>query len=88
MLKRTGRHSTATRNSASLRSVRVAIRTVRVKESILRRSLAEVLADPIPFPQLTKVDEPAQNVEESRRSHEVDEATRECEAKASGGAHR
>jgi len=62
----------------------VAIRTVRVKESILRRSLAEVLADPIPFPKLTKVDETAQDTKDPKTAEE-DETTRACEAKAGCG---
>ena len=55
-----------------------------MQESILRRSLAEVLADPIPFPKLRKVDEPEQKTEEAKPGQAEEHA---CEAETSHQAH-
>jgi hypothetical protein len=86
MSKKTGRRSAAGRVSSSPRGIRVVIRTVHVKESVLRRSLSEVLADPIPFPKLTKVDEPNRNSNDAEPSQAA-KAARVCEEKAgSAGA--
>lgn len=45
---------------------KVSIRTIDVDEGVMNRSLSEVLADPIPFPELKKVN-PVQSEQKPRR---------------------
>lgn len=74
MLRKRDRQQAAdTGASPSSGSYRVIVRTIKVKGEVLRKSLAEVLADPPKFPTLTV---PSQNGESNAGPIESKELAR------------